>query len=91
MADLSTLTAVLHAEKVPMAPAFAYPFGDPSPALESAVRKSGFTIAFTTETGMASRAVSLLRQKRITIWPGGDGALFLRRIEPSYWVDNPEI
>ncbi|MEX0975167.1 MAG: polysaccharide deacetylase family protein, partial [Bacillota bacterium] len=90
IADLSTLTAVLRAEKVPMAPAFAYPFGDPSAALESAVRKLGFTIAFTTENGMSSRTVSLLSQRRITVWPGGDGALFLRRLEPSYWIDNPE-
>lgn len=88
IADLSTLTAVLRAEKVPMAPAFAYPFGDPSAALESAVNKAGFTIAFTTENGMASRTVSLLRQRRITVWPGSDGALFLRMLEPSYWLDD---
>ena len=90
MADLSTLAAVLRAERVPMAPAFAYPFGDPSPSLVSGVRKLGFTIAFTTENGMASRTLSLLNQRRVTMWPGGDGALFLRRIEPSFWLEDDE-
>lgn len=84
--DLMTLAAVLRAEKVPMASAFAYPFGDPSAAEEQAVRKSGFAIAFTTQAGMASRKNSLLLQKRITVWPGNDGASFLRKLEPSYWL-----
>ena len=89
-ADLSTITAVLRAERVPMAPAFAYPFGDPSPSLVSAVRKLGFTIAFTTENGLASGTRSLLHQRRVTVWPGGGGALFLQRIDPSFWLEDAE-
>lgn len=51
-ADLVRFREELVRRRVPLAPAFSYPYGDRDEHVERAVREAGYTLAFTTEEGV---------------------------------------
>ncbi len=74
--DLRTLQHSLSAAQLPVASAYAYPFGAYDTETVASLREEGITTAFTVEKGFVRQGDDPMRLKRLIVFPGATACTF---------------